>query len=101
MEKAAAWQQVGRVLDPGAPFTAISHNARVQYTQLLLEFEKVRTSILGTALSPGIPSRNLHNRGVVLKKDAGSRDLDPPGFKAVLWTLPDPESGKAARFYEP
>ena len=42
MEKAAAWQQVGKVLDPGAPLTAISHNARVQYTQLLLEFEKVR-----------------------------------------------------------
>ena len=41
VEKAAAWQQIGKVLDPGAPLTAISHNARVQYTQLLLEFEKV------------------------------------------------------------
>ena len=53
VEKAAAWQQVGKVLDPGAPLTAISHNARVQYTQLLLEFEKVRpTTLWGVHLNP-------------------------------------------------
>lgn len=38
VERAGAWQQVGKALDPGAPLTTIAHNARVHYAQLLLEF---------------------------------------------------------------
>ena len=49
MEKSAAWQQIGKVLDPGVPLTTISHSARALYTQLLLEFEKVRSPFSAVA----------------------------------------------------